>query len=199
MFKLVQATFQREITVKVPVDGGFERLPVAEFGSQPQITAEVYRSVGTLEPQIKAVAFATDAGEFGLDTNEQAQNADGAAQPENRHVLTAATDFAASVDELTALAPNVASATLQPQWFVDDLRCGSAQIRPAVRDKKNTLAWSGHTATRSTAAMVTHLYGLPVYGGTPDDAALARAAMELKARGLGVTMSPKFTPDIGAP
>ncbi len=174
----------------------FERLPVAEFGSQPQITAEVFRSVGALEPQIKAVAFSPDAGEFGFDTLEQSQNSDGEAQPENRHVLTAATDFNASLEELKALAPNVGNATLHPQWFGDDLRCGKTQIKPAVRDKENTVAWSSHTQSRAATGCVTHLFDLPLFGGTPDDAALARAALELKAQGVGVTLSPKLTMDL---
>lgn len=174
----------------------FERLSVAEFGAQPQITAEVFRSVGALEPQIKAVAFNPDAGEFGFDTLEQSQNTDGEALPENRHVLTAATDFNASLEELKALAPNVSNATLHPQWFGDDLRCGKTQIKPAVRDKQNTLAWSSHTQSRATAGCVTHLFDLPLFGGTPDDAALARSALELKAQGVGVTLSPKLTMDL---
>jgi len=173
----------------------FEGLPVTEFGSQPQITAEVYRSVGSLEPKIKAVAFSLDAGEFGYDPIEQAQNSDGEALPENRHVLTAGSDFAASVDELVALAPNASTATLHPQWFANDLRCGRAQIKPAVRDKKNTTKWSSHTIDRQAAAQVNHLYNQPIFGGTPDDAALARGALELGARGLGVTLSPKLTLD----
>ena len=174
----------------------FERLPVAEFGSQPQITAEVFRSVGTLEPKITAVAFNPDAGEFGLDTIEQTQNIDGEALPENRHVMTAPTDFLASMDELQALAPNVANATLHPQWFADDLRCGRAKIRPAVRDRNNAVAWACHTEGRSTAAHVTHLFGLPLFGGTSDDTALARAALDMQGRGVGVTISPQLTVDV---
>jgi hypothetical protein len=191
----------KEGTARAPAFRGtcyivFERLPVAEFGSQPQITAEVWRSVGALEPQITAISFNPDAGEFGFDTVEHTQLNDGEALPENRHVLTAVTDYKASVDELVSLAPNLANVTLHPQWFADDLRCGETQIKPAVRDKSNLVAWASHTSDRSTAPRVTHLFGLPLFGGTPDDAALARAAAEMKARGVGVTISPQLTVDI---
>ena len=63
MFKLVQATFQREITVKVPVDGGFEKqtmkvtynaLPISETeelvnSEQADIKAYVQKMVNRIE------------------------------------------------------------------------------------------------------------------------------------------------------
>jgi len=176
----------------------FERLPVDEFGQQPQITAEVYRSVGELEPGITSIAFHPDAGEFGFDTLEQTQNEEGEALPENRHVLTAETDFLASLDELKAIAPNLGRATLHPQWFANDTRCGQTDIRPAVRDKANTVSWGCHTLVRDDAATITRLFDQPLFGGTTDDAALARAAIEMGDQGIGVTLSPKLTLDPGA-
>ncbi len=173
----------------------FERLPVADFGSQPQITAEVFRTVGDLEADIQSIALHPDAGEFGFDTLEQSQNSDGEASPENRHVLTAETDYSAAMDELQALSPNAQNITLHPQWFGNDLACGNCEIKPAVRDKSNSIAWGCHTSNRSSAATVTKLFDQPLFGGTPDDAALARAAKDMKARGLGVTLSPKLTLD----
>ncbi|MEX0971533.1 MAG: glycoside hydrolase TIM-barrel-like domain-containing protein [Paracoccaceae bacterium] len=174
----------------------FERLSVTEYGGRiPQITAELWRATGTLEPKLKAVALSGVGGGFGYDPLEQSQNSDGEAQTDNRHALTDDSDFSASLRELAELAPAVAALELRPQWYVDNIDCGDCQIRPGVADRVSTLPFAAHTASRATAAPVTRVFGQPLFGGTSDDAALVRGALEAAARGFSLTLRPELMLD----
>src|SRR3712207_1139641 len=82
---------------------------------------------------IRSVCLIPGATEFGYHTDTVTQDLGlGASRPENRHVLTHATDIAASLDVLQALCPNLKRVSLVVSWFGDDLRAGHCTIAPRV-------------------------------------------------------------------
>lgn len=174
----------------------FERFALASHGNRiPQISVEVYRPTGALESMVDGVAL-IPGNEFGLATTEVR---DGEGVSENRHDLTAATDFVSSIDRLTALCPGLQSVMLVVSWFGDDLRCGECRIRPkTVSAEKTTepLSWRVGGLSRANAMPVSVIAGIPAYGGTPSDATVIDAISHLKARGLAVTYCPFIMMDI---
>ena len=173
----------------------FERLDLTQYGNRlPQVTAEVFRPVGDLEPLIEAVAL-IPGNEHGLDTTHVYQ-VDGPS--ENRHTLVAATDLAASIDRLMMLCPSIRHVMLVVSWFGDDLRAGSCTLRPKIEAIKNTEPhqWRVSGLTRDTALVVTYVDGKPAYGGTPDDASVIRGIQELTSRGLEVCYCPFIMMDV---
>lgn len=176
----------------------FEGLPLEKWGNRlPQISVEVFRAVGGLEAAVKGVAI-IGTNEFGSDTT-LVSVVDG--QRENRHTELAATDWAASIDRLEALAPAIQSVMLVVPWFGDDLRAASCTIRPKVdaAGKETTpVSWAVSGITRSGAAVVSFVDGKPAYGGSPNDASTIRAIQDLNARGLEVTLCPFVMMDVAA-
>ncbi|MBS7541997.1 baseplate multidomain protein megatron [Ancylobacter oerskovii] len=185
----------------------FERLPLADFGNRlPQLSVEVERAVGALEPRLKAVTMIPAATEFGYDTTElkRVERA-GSYAAENRHATIAATDVEASLDRLMACCPNLERVALVVSWFGTDLRAGRCEVHPGVerRDKTvkaggTTQAWRVAGRTRADAHLVSAHEGRPAYGGTPSDASVVRAIQALKARGLKVTLYPFIMMDVPA-
>lgn len=112
----------------------FERLPLEPYGNRiPQLQFEVLRPVSQLNHQIRAMTLIPGATEFGLyPVSVTATPQAGETVSLNRHVLHAPSDFAASVDELQALCPNLENVALVVTWFGDDLRAGQCGIRPGV-------------------------------------------------------------------
>ncbi len=113
----------------------FERLPLAPFGNRiPNISVELCRVVGELEPAIRAITVIPGATEFGYDpTPRRAVVGPGATANENTHLSAARfRDWTLSIDELTALCPNLQHVSLVVAWFGDDLRCGHCKIAPRV-------------------------------------------------------------------
>ncbi len=132
---LIQA---KEGTPDVPAYRGiayvvFERLPVGAFGNRlPQFAVEVVRPIGRLENRLTAVCLVPGATEFGYHTTlVRRVDGPGASTPENRHVTTASTDVVASLDELQALAPNLAAVAIVLPWYATDLRCAVGACGPA--------------------------------------------------------------------
>lgn len=181
----------------------FERLPLARFGDRvPQLAFEVIRPVGALEQGVRSVTLIPGATEFGYDTRPVARILGiGASASENRHVTGATTDFAAAMDELETLCPNLEHVSLVVSWFGDDLRCGVCTVAPRVDSKiKRTSGgtWSVAGLNRGSARLVSSYDGRPAYGGTPSDASVIHAIQDLKARGLKVTLYPFLMMDIPA-
>ena len=185
----------------------FERLPLADFGNRlPQLSVEVERAVGALEPRLKAVTMIPAATEFGYDTTELVQaRGPGAYAAENRHVTVADSDFEASLDRLLACCPNLERVALVVSWFGTDLRAGHCEVHPGVerRDKTvkagtTTEAWRVAGRVRADAHLVSSHEGRPAYGGTPSDRSVVRAIQALKARGLKVTLYPFIMMDVPA-
>ena len=185
----------------------FERLDLTTLGNRmPVVTAEVYRSVGELEPLVKGVALIPGTTEFGYEPDEVTQKpSDGTYKAENRHTKVAASDLVASLDLLGDLAPNCGTISLVAAWFGDDERCGSCTIRPKVENASKVTRkgganypWVAAGLTRSTADLVSQVGGGPAFGGSPGDESLIDCIGELKGRGLAVMFYPFIEMDIAS-
>ena len=181
----------------------FERLPLAKFGNRvPQISVEVERAIGTLEPTVRAVTLIPGASEFGYEPRAVKQVLGrGSYAPENRHGVTAPSDFAAALDQLQGLCPNLERVSLVVAWFGDDLRAGACTIRPKVErtNKATTLyGWAVNGLSRLAVQAVSSHEGRIAYGGTPSDISVVGALVALRARGLKVTLNPFLMMDIPA-
>jgi hypothetical protein len=179
----------------------FERLALAQYGNRiPQLQFEVLRPIGALREQIRAVALIPGATEYGLSPGlVTRQKRPGETEAQNRHVLHAGTDLAASLDELQALCPNLGSVALVATWFADDLRAGHCRIRPAVTSAEGgglSAAWQVSGVGREAAAVLSSHGGGAAYGGTPSDRSVIDAIQEIKSRGLKVTLYPFVMMDI---
>jgi hypothetical protein len=179
----------------------FERLPLDGFGNRiPLLQFEVVRPVGQLERQIRAVTIIPGSTEHGYAGNRVTEKTgDGSARILNRNTLTAVSDWQASLDELTAVCPQLQSAALVVSWFGTDLRAGYCRILPGVetldRDEEGT-GWSVSGIARQNAYLVSQHDGGPAYGGTPSDGSVRQAIADLKARGLKVYLYPFLMMDI---
>ena len=111
----------------------------------------------------------------------------------NSHVLTAATDFLASVDELQSLFPQLEHVALVVTWFGNDLRCGECTIRPYVVDNGTTaysMPWIVSGVERADAPEVSLHEASAAYGGSPSDQTVIEAIAEIKvARHQGDALS----------
>jgi len=179
----------------------FERLPLSQFGNRiPQISVELCRVVGQLEPSIKAVTVIPGATEFGYDPVARVRVVGpGETAAENTHMAAGISDWTLSIDELVALCPNLEHVSLVVTWFGTDLRCAQCLIEPRVEGTGRVIegtSWSVAGLTRATAGVVSTHEGGPAYGGTPSDAAVLAAIADLKARGLKVTLYPLVMMDI---
>lgn len=178
----------------------FERLPLDSFGNRiPLMQFEVLRPVGALERQIRTVTIIPGATEHGYSTVPVTEKTgEGSARILNRNVLTAATDWQASLDELQALCPNLQRVALVVSWFGTDLRAGHCRIVPGVEvaaRREESTEWSVAGMSRSAAHLVSRDGG-PAFGGTPSDASVRQAIANLKARGLKVYLYPFVMMDI---
>lgn len=181
----------------------FERLAVGAYGNRvPQLSFEVIRPVGRLENMIRAVTVIPGATEFGYATTPVVRTLGlGVSAPENHHTTIADTDWEASIDELQAVCPNLERVNLIAAWFGDDRRCGSCTVAPRVDNAIKQTAgatWAAGGLSRGAATVVSQIDGRPAYGGSPSDASLVAAIRDLKARGLGVTLTPFMMMDIPA-
>lgn len=181
----------------------FERLPLASFGNRiPQLSFEVVRPVGRLEQMVRAVTLIPGATEFGYEPGTVVRTlGPGQSAPENRHIAYAPSDVIASLDELQALAPNLERVAIVVAWFGTDLRCGQCRVMPAIdnRDKQTYGAtWAVAGVERAGARLVSTVAGRPAFGGSPSDDSVRHLIVELKARGLKVTLYPFVMMDIAA-
>ncbi|MCD7059501.1 baseplate multidomain protein megatron [Pelagibacterium xiamenense] len=181
----------------------FEQLPLIPFGNRiPNLSVEICRPVGDLESSIRAVCLIPGSTEFGYDPAPRVRVlGEGRAAAENTHMSAERSDWDLSIDELTALCPNLEHVGLVVAWFGTDLRCGHCVVEPrseaAVREVKDT-EWIVAGRTRATANTVSLVDGAPAYGGTPSDAAVKAAIADLSARGISVTLYPFVMMDVPA-
>ncbi|MCP8884244.1 glycoside hydrolase/phage tail family protein [Devosia sp. XJ19-1] len=178
-----------------------ENLPLSRFGNRiPQLSAELCRVVGDLEPSIRAVTIIPGATEFGYDPVPRVRVlGPGYGVSENAHQGAGQSDWSCSMDELQALCPNLEHVALVVSWFGDDLRCGQCSLGPRVEGTTRTVEgtiWSVAGIGRGTATVVSSHSGGPAYGGTPSDSAVLAAIADLKARGLKVTLYPFVLMDV---
>jgi hypothetical protein len=189
----------------------FERLPLAHYGNRiPQFTFEVVKPVAGLGAMIKAIDLIPGASEAGYQPSLHLNfSSPGVSGAENRHQLTAVSDWTASIDALRALCPNLDSVALVVAWFGDDLRAAHCTIAPCVDARFKTIGqfdfllgpfwppdWSVAGLTRANARLVSQLGGRSAFGGTPSDASVSGAIADLKARGLSVTFYPFVMMDV---
>ncbi len=178
----------------------FERLPLDDWGNRiPQLTFEVVRAVDTLEAKVRSVCMIPGSTEFGYATTAVRRLSGGFTATENRHTVSAGTDFLASLDELTSICPDLRSIALVVSWFGDDLRAGSCRLMPGVDagDKvTGPLVWSVAGIGREAARLVATVDGRAAYGGTPSDDTVVAAIHEIRARGLEVVLYPFVSMDI---
>src|SRR5690606_38742221 len=80
----------------------FERLPLSPFGNRiPNISVELCRAVGELEPAIRAVTVIPGASEFGYDPAPRVRLlSPGVTVAENTHLSASVSDWTLSIDEL---------------------------------------------------------------------------------------------------
>ncbi|ODT68571.1 MAG: hypothetical protein ABS75_20100 [Pelagibacterium sp. SCN 63-23] len=180
-----------------------ENLPLSRFGNRiPQLSAELCRLAGDLEPAIRAVTVIPGATEFGYDPTPRVRVlGPGSGVSENAHLLPGSSDWTCSIDELVALCPNLEHVALVVSWFGSDLRCADCAIAPRVEGASRVIegaSWSVAGFTRGTAPVVSQHGGGPAFGGTPSDHAVRAAIADLKARGLKVTLYPFILMDVPA-
>lgn len=180
----------------------FDCFPLENFGNRiPQLQFEVIRMLGGIEKDIKAITIIPGSTEFGLAPEAVSTIfRRGETILPNRHTLVAESDWAASLDELQALCPNLESVSLVVAWFGDDLRAGECKIKPGVTTASlfEGVQWWAGGVTRFGARLVSDHEGRKAYGGTPDDASVIAAIQDLKARGLKVTLYPFVLMDVPA-
>nr|WP_157015090.1 glycoside hydrolase TIM-barrel-like domain-containing protein [Mesorhizobium xinjiangense] len=181
----------------------FDRLPLDDFGNRlPQLQFEVLRPIGALAGRVRAMALIPGATEFGYAPDVVRRTLrPGETLAVNRHVLFGASDFSASIDELQATCPNLEHVALVVTWFGDDLRAGACRIRPGVTqgsDSGFSVAWRVSGQGREDAMIVSQVDGGAAYGGTPSDRSVIEAIVDLKARGLSVTLYPFIMMDVPA-
>lgn len=179
----------------------FEDLALTDFGNRiPNITVEVCRVVGALEPAVRAVTVIPGATEFGYDPSPRVRMlSPGVTGNENAHLYADASDWTVSLDQLQALCPNLEHVSLVVAWFGDDLRCGTCSVRPRVVRSARRLGgadWRVSGIGRAGAVAVSQHGGGPAYGGTPGDGSVRAAIADLRARGLKVTLYPIVMMDI---
>ncbi|MFK4813104.1 hypothetical protein ACI3KW_23145, partial [Devosia sp. ZW T5_3] len=180
-----------------------EQLPLSKFGNRiPQLSVELCRVVGELEPTIRAVTVIPGATEFGYDPRPRVRVVGpGKTLGENTHVARGASDWTCSIDELVALCPNLEHVALVVAWFGSDLRAGNCVVGPrvesAARDVRGA-AWSVAGLGRSQVPLVSRHGAGPAYGGTPSDGSVLAAIADLRTRGLKVTLYPIIMMDVPA-
>lgn len=179
----------------------FERMPLDAFGNRiPVLQFEVLRVIDPLESRIKAVTIIPGATEHGYATEVATERTgEDRGRKINRNQLRRATDWEASLDELTALCPHLERAALVVSWFGTDLRAGHCRVLPGVETRvrnEESPAWRVCGHDRSSAHLISSSFGGPAYGGTPNDRSVIQAIRDLKARGLGVYLYPFLMMDI---
>lgn len=179
----------------------FENLPLSRFGNRiPQISTELCRAVGELEPAIRAITVIPGATEFGYDPVPRLLVlGPGQGRGENAHLLPGVSNWTASIDELADLCPNLTHVALVVTWFGDDLRCGQCRIGPRVEAYGRMIEgteWGVAGLSRDDVQVVSTHDGGPAYGGTPSDASLKAAIADLRARGFSVTLYPLIMMDV---
>ncbi|WP_417580461.1 baseplate multidomain protein megatron [Pelagibacterium sp.] len=179
----------------------FERLDLTPFGNRiPNLSVEICRPAGDLERDVRAVCLIPGSTEFGYDPEPRVRIlGPGRADAENCHLSAARSDWDLSIDELTALCPNLEHVGLVVAWFGTDLRCGNCIVEPrvdsAAKQVRDT-SWSVAGRGRGGVNSVSEHNGGPAYGGTPSDASVKAAIADLKSRGIKVTLYPFVMMDV---
>lgn len=193
----------------------FEDFPVGQFGNRvPVLNFEVFRSpnvapelataqgFGTpVRSMIQAVCLSPGTGEFALETRPVRHNSTG---PAGRYVninnSAGIPDLVASLDQLEGDLPECSSVSLVVSWFGDDLRCDRCTVRPRIEEAGRTswpYSWSVSGSNVFNAPLISRdEESRPNFGGTPSDASVINAIVELGQRGKKVMFYPFLLMDI---
>lgn len=178
-----------------------ENFPLHGFGNRiPLLQFEVIRPIGRLERDIRAVTVIPGATEHGYNPVTVTERLGGGASRQlNRNTLSGRTDWLTSIDELTALCPNLETVALTVSWFGTSLDLAGCRILPGVEVPERsgeTSPWSVSGLARGEALLLSRSGGGPAFGGTPSDASVISAIRDLKRRGLKVVLYPFLLMDV---
>jgi hypothetical protein len=181
----------------------FERMPLEVFGNRiPQLSFEVIGGSAGVGRHVKAVNIIPGSTEFGYDTEiVTREEGQGVTVSENAHASAERSDWTQSIDALNDECANLQAASLVVSWFGNDLRCGNCTIRPGVEQaakQTEPYDWSVAGTARGAAHIVSTVDGKPAFGGTPSDASVVRAIVDLKTRGLKPVFYPFILMDVPA-
>ena len=181
----------------------FEHFALAPFGNRiPQFSFEIHRAVDTLREQIRGVVVIPGSGEFTYATEPVTRLGSGGQRVyENVHTRQGGTDWHVGMDQLQTTLPNANSVSLVVSWFGTDLRAQHCQVKPGVEFPEKDTApsqWKVSGIDRGNAHLVSHRESRPAYGGTPSDVSVISAILDLKARGISVTLNPFILMDVPA-
>lgn len=179
----------------------FEDLPLEAFGNRiPQLSFEVERTPpGSAEPglaeTVTGVNMIPASGEFVYATEIiREQTHPGYERPLNAWSGQAQADFLVSLDQLETDLPQCGTVALTVGWFGTDLLAGECEILPGVETRERITVpqvWNGAGTGRADAYVISRdEEGNSNYGGTPSDACVKQAIIEMTARGMAVTLSP---------
>lgn len=179
----------------------FEDLQLGQFGNRvPQFSFEVSRpsqpeaEVADIARLVQGVALVPGTGEYALATTPVYQNKElGHTVPVNINSASGQADISSSLDAMQDELPNCGSVSLVVSWFGNDLRCGDCAIMPKVEQTEfdpKDMPWEVTGVSRSSAQMIAQIDGRPIYGGTPADASVKEAIVDLNGRGKNVVFYP---------
>lgn len=114
---------------------------------------------------------------------------------------TTTSDFSKSIDNLEESLLYCRKAMLPVAWFADDLRCGTAQIKPGVTHQDLTITytpynWKAGAVTRDAARLLSQYNSKPAFGGTPSDRSIVNAIQNMVNRNIDVVILPLLLCDI---
>jgi hypothetical protein len=180
-----------------------EDLELEQFGNRvPQFSFEVSRpsqpdvavDKADMGRQIRAVALVPGTGEYALATTPVTLSTGfGLNESLNVNSPSGKANLPTSLDELDDELPNCGSVSLVVSWFGNDLRCADCRIEPKVEQTTSdpaAMPWVVSGVARSAATLLPYQDDRPVYGGTPADAAVIEAIVELTARGKDTVFYP---------
>ncbi|MCF6234363.1 MAG: glycoside hydrolase/phage tail family protein [Rhodobacteraceae bacterium] len=180
-----------------------EDLALEPFGNRvPQFSFEVLRAEQPegskyeldLAQLVNGVALIPGTGEYALATTPvYYSNGPGSQWAANINSPSGKSDFATSMESLQEELPTADAASLVVSWFGGDLRCGLCEVKPKVEraDIEGTnMPWNVAGLTRAASDEIAMVDGRPIYGGTPDDAAVVEAIQHMNATGKRVMFYP---------
>lgn len=179
----------------------FERFPVDRYGRRiPNLSFEVFGSIGEMEEAVRGVDIIPGATEFGYEPSPiRKRGADDSRVPENAERAKGLTNWNESMKLLGRVLPNVETVALVVSWFGTDLRAGECEIKPKVEIKSKATfprEWSAGGLDRASADLVSYVNGKPAFGSAPDDLSIMNAIKDLKERGYRVLLYPFIMMDI---
>ena len=189
----------------------FEDLPLTDFGNRiPQLSFEIVRvppgaGAQGLGGSVTGVNMIPASGEFVYATEIVRERLRaGEDRALNANSGEARADFVVSLDQLEADLPRVNRASLTVGWFGTSVAAGACEIHPGVELRERITVpqgWNVAGIGRADAYVVSRDEDdRPNYGGTPSDACVKQAIVEMKTRGIGVTFSPfLFMDSVGFP